>query len=278
MIIVNINNGIGNQLFQYAAARALSLEKKQKLFLNTYQLSVPTAKRKLHIDALQIPVNKLNYPFNKLAQNEPFLAFSQKYLTRVVVKESNYFQVAGSMMILDDFFQGEQYFAKHKGKILSELQLKNTTSELRKEIDKIKQLNSVSIHVRRGDYVQHRSFGLLNLEYYQQAVENISKTVIDPVFVLFSDDMNWVMANDFFKNLNLFSINFNNFSDMETLMLMSHCKHHIVANSSYSWWGAYLNRSKDKIVMRPKYHWKLTPLNEAIYYPSEWLAIHNGFS
>jgi hypothetical protein len=278
MIIVNINNGIGNQLFQYAAARALSLEKKHKLFLNTYQLSVPASKRKLHIDALQIPFNKLTYPFSKLAQNEPILAFSQKYLTRVVVKESNYFRADGLMMILDDYFQGEQYFEKHKGKILGELKLKKTTSELQKEIDKIKQLNSVSIHIRRGDYVQHRRFGLLNLEYYQQAVENISKTVTDPVFVLFSDDLNWVMSNDFFKNLNLFPINFNNFSDMETLMLMSNCKHHIVANSSYSWWGAYLNRSKDKIVMRPKYHWKLTPLNEAIYYPSEWLAIYNGFS
>jgi hypothetical protein len=122
--------------------------------------------------------------------------------------------------------------------------------------EQISRVNSVSLHVRRGDYVANLKVaaihGLCSKEYYASAIKFISKKVERPHFFVFSDDINWV-ENNFKINYPCTYIN-QNFSNesYNDLRLMSLCQHNIIANSSFSWWGAWLNCNSEKIVIAPK--------------------------
>ncbi|HQS38500.1 MAG TPA: alpha-1,2-fucosyltransferase, partial [Methylotenera sp.] len=142
-------------------------------------------------------------------------------------------------------------------------------------IEQISQVNAVSLHVRRGDYVTNAKnafIGVCSLEYYRKAVEYVKNQVDKPVFFVFSDDIEWVKSNlpiDF----PCFYIDHNHgiesFNDMR---LMSHCKHHIIANSSFSWWGAWLNANSEKIVIAPQ-QWFANNTNVNDLLPESWIKL-----
>ncbi len=118
--------------------------------------------------------------------------------------------------------------------------------------DLIQQHNSISLHVRRGDYLQEPLFkDICTEEYYQKSIKYMLETQESPLFIIFSNDISWCKAQ--FNDLNAIFVEhnsgINSFKDMQ---LMSKCKHHIIANSSFSWWGAWLNDSPDKIVISPR--------------------------
>lgn len=145
-----------------------------------------------------------------------------------------------------------------------------------KFISDIKDTESVSIHFRRGDYVTNKSYLVLDLKYYYNAVELIRSKLKNPNFYIFSDDIDWVKRN--FKNKLKSKITFQdcNLSNIEDLMLMSNCKHNIIANSTFSWWGAWLNKNLDKIVIAPSKFFKDDIYNtnlKSTYYPQNWIII-----
>ena len=123
-------------------------------------------------------------------------------------------------------------------------------------ICKIESCNSISLHVRRGDFINENStnktHGVCSIEYYKKAIDFIAKKISNPVFFIFSDDTKWVYENMKlqFKYF-VVDINDHKFA-YEDLRLMSKCNHHILANSSLSWWGAWLNESENKVVVAPK--------------------------
>lgn len=283
MIIVNLMGGIGNQLFQYAAGRSLAERHNAKLyyaFLDDYRL----AKRTIRIDNFNIigeplpsgvgldyfPKKKLNRAVHKLLG----LNYDGK-----IYREHLYFEVdpkffnLSSDTYLYGFWQSYEYFSDIGGIIRKEFVLRNPSAKYLKAVESIKSLsNPVSIHIRRRDYGKKESgFYLLPQDYYQKACEYIGDKLskFDPV--IFTDDEAWV-KNNFKIGKSLMFLGDYRLEDFEELMLMSKCNHHIIANSSFSWWGAWLNQSEDKIVLAPQVWYKLQNPNFNLI-PPGWVKI-----
>lgn len=179
---------------------------------------------------------------------------------------------------LQGYWNNEKYFKDIKDTIRKEFEVKTPpTKENQAMLEKIKDCNAVSIHIRRSDYVTdpvtkklHNTF---NMDYYQKAVKIIASRVGDPHFFAFSDDIAWVK-----KNLKIkYPITYVDYNDIphgyEDMRLMSSCKHNIIANSSFSWWGAWLNPNPDKIVIAPL-KWLNDPnIDTSDVTPKSWIRI-----
>jgi hypothetical protein len=276
MIITKLKGGLGNQMFQYATGFAVATKNQtiHKIDISGYDdihITNSDTPRKFGLSifkitspiALSDEIEKAKYPFNILSKAWRF--FKQKILKqnytdynpklfKKISKESDFY--------LDGFFQSEKNFAEFAPQIRQEFTFKKEFFD-----EKIKQLaevmqkeNSVSIHVRHGDYLNDKKtnkyHGVLSVEYYEDAIELITEKIhkqkniaknTPPVFYIFTDDEKWTDKN--FPTFTNISKNY--FKDHEEMYLMTQCKHHIIANSSFSWWGAWLNKNSDKIVIAP---------------------------
>ena len=176
---------------------------------------------------------------------------------------------------LRGYWQSEKYFQTHAAAIRADFSFKSPlTNENRLLAQKIGELNAVSLHVRRGDYVKNpvtaAMHGVCSLNYYNAAVEHIQSHVANPVFFIFSDDMPWVKENlTVAAPTHHVAHNDRAYDDMH---LMSLCKHHVIANSSFSWWGAWLNACPDKIVVAPK-QWFEYPREIEHLLPQAWVTL-----
>ena len=178
---------------------------------------------------------------------------------------------------VNGYWQSEKYFLAIENEIRSDFVFKLQFSQQNAEVsEKISKSNSVSLHIRRGDYVSNPEVtavhGLCTIEYYQMAIKYIAERVHLPNFYIFSDDIAWVQ-NNLKINYPHQYINHNHGSEsFNDMRLMSLCKHHIIANSSFSWWGAWLNESADKIVVAPKY-WFSYEINSQDLIPTSWARL-----
>ena len=156
---------------------------------------------------------------------------------------------------LNGYWQSEKYFNSAKDIILNDYKCNFKENDVNLEVLKdIENTNSVSIHVRMGDYKSSenadRHFVIRDAKYYERAIERIKKSVDNPKFFIFSNDIQWVKENLPLDNSVI--IDWNQGKDSyKDMFLMSKCKHNIIANSSFSWWGAWLNENKDKLVIAP---------------------------
>lgn len=176
------------------------------------------------------------------------------------------------------YWQSERYFKDYESLIRKNFTFNRPMKSKNIELsERIRDLpGAVSIHIRRGDYVTNAKtkavHGTCSKEYYKRAIRRIKELVDDPVYFIFSDDPEWVRCN-FYIDGEHCMVNHNcgnqGYNDMR---LMSLCKHHIIANSSFSWWGAWLNPYKDKIVIAPK-RWFANGANCSTHVPSKWLRI-----
>jgi hypothetical protein len=184
----------------------------------------------------------------------------------------------GGGVYLAGYWQSEKYFADVAELIRQEFTLKSGPDKLNRQVlDEIEAANSVSLHIRRGDYISdpvtNQVHGVLGLDYYSRAVNYIASKTAQPHFFVFSDDIAWAK-----ENLRLpFPLSFveHNGQDKECedLRLMCHCKHHITANSSFSWWGAWLNANPDKIVISPEKWFNDPSLDTKDLIPEYWVKI-----
>lgn len=291
MVIINLIGGLGNQLFQYAAASSLAKRSGRKLVLDIsefdmYQLHQLGLK---HFNVLfDIADTKLMNNIKSGAQKSLieralnkagiyFSAFRYYYEPFFPVDHKLLNQKKGSVYV-KGYFQSEKYFTDNIVNIREELKIITPPSAANIEVlDKISACNAVSLHVRRGDYVTDpealRYHGVCDLQYYHHAVAFMAKEVNNPVFFVFSDDITWAKENikvDYethFVDINDADTNY------EDLRLMSSCKHHIVANSSFSWWGAWLNTNISKKVVAPK-KWFATDQNDTRdLLPDSWIKL-----
>ena len=175
----------------------------------------------------------------------------------------------------DGYWQNYKYFIEYKNEILEAFRFKmpiNEQSKLLAEELKNKS-NTISLHVRRGDYLKAKNYaGLCGLEYYKKAIAHILANTQSPSFYIFSDDIEWCKENisPLLGNNEYKYIDFNRGCDSPLdMMLMSLCHHNIIANSSFSWWGAFLNKHNDKIVCAPE-KWTNTKVNCKFQMP-EWI-------
>ncbi|MCK4744844.1 alpha-1,2-fucosyltransferase, partial [Candidatus Parcubacteria bacterium] len=176
---------------------------------------------------------------------------------------------------LDGYWQSEKYFKNIENSIRKEFTLKNDLQlKAKKLLRKIKNTESISIHIRRNDYISHKPanqyHGVCHLSYYKKAINVIIKKIDDPHFFVFSDDIDWCKKNLKIKFPTIF-VEGN--KDYEDLILMSKCKHNIIANSTFSWWGAWLNNNPNKIVIAPKKWFRKKSINTKDLIPKTWIKI-----
>ena len=292
MIICKILGGLGNQMFQYAAGRALSIYSGNPLLLDLrsfqhYKLHNGFEIGQIFCAPVQVATNDdisqvlgwrghdLIAKVLKRAQssllNGPRLAIEPHSHYWPKLKEFTapfYFQ---------GYWQSDKYFMEYEQVIRSDFCFKEPLSGVNLDSSvRIQGCNSVSLHVRRGDYVTHApTTKILNpcpVEYYETAIACIAARINSPCFFVFSDDPQWVR-----RNLSIpFPVEYvdgnrgpQSYIDMQ---LMSLCKHHIIANSSFSWWGAWLNRNPDKLVFAPR-RWFCNGMNDSDLTPQDWIKL-----
>lgn len=293
MVAVELIGGLGNQMFQYATARALSLHRDESLLLdsrlfdnyklhsyclNHFNIGAAVVKNDL---SLKTPgfskrvTDKLLQKINALTlQNKIFNTYQEKNL----LFDDSLFRNSKKNIYLKGYFQSEKYFAKYEDQLRKDFEivtsLKKETTDLLKIIEAE---NSVSLHIRRGDYISNPAanavHGTCDLNYYHRAIEIIKEKIENPVFFIFSDDIDWAKENLKLENTTYF-VDFNDAStNYEDLKLMSACKNNITANSSFSWWGAWLNANKSKIVIAPSKWFNTDVLNSQDIIPESWMKI-----
>ncbi|MBD1386775.1 alpha-1,2-fucosyltransferase [Mucilaginibacter rigui] len=286
MIIVKLQGGLGNQMFQYAAAAGLNKGKicLDLSFLRKHNKSTPTfTARKFELAVFpNLKANLVNRLVSKTLDSRKVIHRLIKKmlfpgLTTITDATENK-QAAGQRIghktiYLDGYFQNENNFKHIRQELLKRFEfpvLKGPALTWSKKIQIDD--NSVSIHVRRSDYLKphvNNFHGVLPLSYYQKAKSIIAGKIKAPQYYIFSDDPEWCAANFSFPDNPALIIK-NTSNAWEDMCLMSQCKHHIIANSSYSWWAAWLNQNENKIVIAPDKWFVQEP---ADIVPETWIKI-----
>jgi hypothetical protein len=177
---------------------------------------------------------------------------------------------------LKGLWQSPLYFAKYQDEIRKIFTIKeNYIDNLDSIANDIKNSQSVSVHIRRGDYlskIAYRELGLTSIEFYKKSIAYMSETITNPQFYFFSDDIEWVKSEFHLPNANFVSGEKTK-NNIEDFYLMSQCKHNIIANSTFSWWAAWLNENPEKIVVAPiKWFNKLRHSTKDLI-PEKWIRI-----
>ena len=271
MIHIIPNGGLGNQMFEYAAAKALALRLQTEVVIDMSFHHLHSNKswcRKYELDVFNIKVPVCNKTFKGLAicrlkeifdkfgwDKEKLLRFGLFADTCSFVYDKR-FEHLKNGSVLFGYFQNETYFQHYFEEIRRDFTFALPMNEQNQQIaNQLSACNSVSLHIRRGDYISDKNaaqtFANLSLDYYHAAIDYIRQRVDNPHFFVFTDDIEWVKMQ--FNDASLCYVDINrgenSYNDMR---LMSFCKHNIIANSSFSWWGAYLNSHCEKIVIAPK--------------------------
>ncbi|MDC1293093.1 alpha-1,2-fucosyltransferase [Amylibacter sp.] len=280
MIYSRIRGGLGNQLFQYSVARSLAdqlgvdlgLDIREYNNLSNFEMGLSN----FNIRAIFNPDGLIRHKqdgkilfalenligMHKHVYYEPFLSFDKNVLT----KQDGTF--------LKGHWQSENYFID-KNKIMEDLQIVKQPTEKNIQLkSKIEECNSISLHIRRGDYVSNSAHGLCDLTYYYKAVQFfIDKYGSNFEIFAFSDDPNWVKNNlELPVKINFISNNSSK-NNYEDLRLMSYCEHNIIANSTFSWWGAWLNKNPKKYIIAPKKWFANNKIENNDITPQNWLRI-----
>ncbi len=289
LIIVRLIGGLGNQLFQYSAAKALS-----------YELSIP-----LKIDVTPFKRYKLHaFSLNKftitspIASNEELRIFPgrpessiwSKLISKLSINKAkniyneNSFCFDGNIfnlhppIYLNGYWQSEKYFHKYRNEIKKELKFKYEFDHTSKCIaKKIIKSNSISLHVRRSDYVSNKKsrdfHGTASISYYKRALEVIKAKINNPKFFIFSDDILWAKSNLIFDWDSTFISHNGTKNNHQDLRLMSLCKHNIIANSTFSWWGSWLNSNENKLIIAPDKWFANDSICVSDLIPNDWLKL-----
>ena len=274
MILVKVFGGLGNQMFQYAFGRALANNIKTDLLLDTSLLKVKednTTKREYELDVFSIRanfvhshdlhkyrrsyINRVNRKLNKVFSipiiSKSKVIYEEEYEEMEVISRN---ELSDTMLYGN--WQSEKYFKNYEEEIKNDFKFKRTLDEINYHlVQRIKDVNSVSIHIRRGDYAENpeinSTHGLCTVDYYTRSINYINQTIHNPVYFVFSDDIEWVKRNLVIDNEHEMVTWNKNRSSYVDMQLMSICKNNIIANSSFSWWGAWLNINPEKIVIAP---------------------------
>lgn len=289
MIIVKIIGGLGNQFFQYALGRRLSLLHAVPLKLDisgfeTYGLHGYSLPHFL-LEGDIASGEEIQYFRRYSAAQQRIMDIVERckpYSMRRYIKELYYHYNprilgASSHVYLEGYWQSEKYFMDIESTIRDEFQVKYPLMGQNKELaDQISSVHAISLHVRRGDYVANSNtnkvHGTCDPDYYHSCITAIAERVKQPHFFVFSDDIQWVKDTIPINYPHTY-VDHNKDKNYEDLRLMSLCSHHIIANSTFSWWGAWLDKNPDKIVIAPKRWFADSRFNTKDLLPSQWVKI-----
>lgn len=289
MFIIKIEGGLGNQLFQYSLGRLLEIKynKIVSYDFSSYEEGYKYTPRKFLLDkfntklrvATKDEIYKTLYPFGVVSK---CVHFFKKVINKFIFKK---YHVAFEPTLLSElnklntaylggYWQSYKYVLPVIEQLGNECTLVDDSSLVTNSNYQLAlSTESVAVHIRRGDYVGNsKDLQPLEKTYYENAVKVISEKIENPKFFIFSDDISWVKSNmsDIFDESTVY-IEGRDLKDYEELLLISTCKHSIIANSTFSWWGAMLNKNTHKVIISPK-NWKNIHFkDDSDLCPMEWV-------
>lgn len=292
MIITKLQGGLGNQMFQYALGRHLSIKNNAPLKLDltalqedipgitkrTYglspfsiQASFATEEEIVRLKKYRFKRGKMWFWYNRL------IADRSRYVWEKQFNFEPWILSLKDPVYLDGYWNTEKYFKEIESVVRKEFALKKELgSASKKLLSEMSATESVSLHVRRSDYVSDPKtsawHGVCSIEYYERAIKRIAEVVANPRFFVFSDDPAWAKENIVPKFPTIY-MPANAEHPEEDMYLMSRCKHHIIANSTFSWWGAWLNTNPSKIVIAPKKWFQTPKMDTRDLVPDTWITL-----
>ena len=292
MVVVRLSGGLGNQLFQYAMGRYLSFSAKTELVLEDsfyFQRSPNLTPRTFELDKFAIQARRTSAEEKKALRSYTGKIWKRfrralplggqlRYVHEPVGKILPTARAYKDQVFLDGYWQSSDYFSGIEDLLRDDLQLLIPMSNNDQRIaSHMARVDAISLHVRRGDYVSNtaanKMHGVCSLDYYQKAVKFMAEQLPNPVFFVFSDDLNWVKCNLQINNPCVYVGHNSSSMAVQDLRLMSIARHHIIANSSFSWWAAWLNPSLTKQVVRPKKWFVGLPNLDNQICPANWVAL-----
>jgi hypothetical protein len=275
--------GLGNQMYQYAFGMALKKSGGGRVLFDASEFGCAGETRRYELHNFNARVEFATPKQIAAARKSPPVARLLRHLfgikKRRVFRERDFNLYNAELLSGSEysyfygFFQSYKYFEALRGDLSRDFQLRVPPDGRNKEmLDKIHETNSVFVHIRRGDFLQHRNlFKILSPDYYNRAIEYMRGHVKNPLFFVFGQDLDWARKNLKFGNSAIFvDINGEDagFLDLE---LMKRCKHGITANSTFSWWAAWLNENSAKIVVTPRRWFNNHSNGDEL--PEEWVKL-----
>ena len=258
MTIVNIVGGLGNQMFQYALAKSISqngIEVKLDISnFENYNLHNGYRLNKLNVDLKT--ANK-----EEIIRLRGYEGIFRRVLNKInldikrpdsFIEEKLYMSyndgVFRDNLYLKGYWQNEKYFKNIRKVLLKEFTPKEISNKAKEYLKIINENDSISIHIRRGDYLKLKHiYYICDKGYYLKVISLLKNKIKNPKFFIFSDNIDWCK-----NNLNIDAVYIENTNEIDDLYLMKNCEHNIISNSTFSWWGAWLNENEKKIVIGPK--------------------------
>ncbi|MCL2597945.1 MAG: alpha-1,2-fucosyltransferase [Paludibacter sp.] len=300
MIIIQLRGGLGNQMFQYACGTSIASRLGVKLKLDISYMTDKKPRENFTERDYALNVFNINNEIASKKEVQRFVPYSadaseftyawfmfkrtlfcRHRFSEPAKNPSFYFaeieQITNNTYI-KGYFQNEKYFNFIRDKLLKDFSIRNEIDDNNQNLsNKINSENAVSIHIRRGDYLNSLNaslFNLLDIDYYKKAIKYILKEVENPVFYVFTEDFQWAKTQFAALDIPITIVDWNigsqSYLDM---ILMSRCKHNIIANSSFSWWGAWLNQYPEKKIIAPQNWFKNPKMNETHIIPSNWIKL-----
>ena len=292
MIGVRLQGGLGNQLFQYAAALRLALRHRTTVTLDLRGLgdSGAETRRRFELDAFAIEANRVGRPANSVLgrwvgrarRRIGALRGSSRPLgLQLIVERGRAFDSAlldaPDDVYLQGYWQSEKYFKDVEPVVRAQLRIvPSPAPEIEEWVRRLPRVETVAIHVRRGDYVTSRSnrrfHGVLPAEYYRAAVSEVVRRVPRPEFFVFSDDAAWCQSS-LALPCRFTVMDGSARRSYEDLRLMSLCRNHIIANSAFSWWGAWLATAPGGVVIAPRRWFLGSTVDTRDLTPASWIRL-----
>jgi Glycosyl transferase family 11 len=276
MITVKLQGGLGNQLFQYAFAKAMAKQLNTDFEIDDsfYAQNITRTNHLFDFDInysiSESKPRKWDWLLKRLSRS-----FGLKsYIAEPRFEFTDLATQIKDDMFLDGYWQSERYFSAIQSEIKQDFStFKQPISPTALPIlAQIKTTNSVCVHIRRGDYLTNNRYVVLGLDYYQKAIARLSSQFTDLRFFVFSDDMDWCRVS--FENTSNFIFVSDNqlFTLRDEFEMMQNCQHHIIANSTLSWWAAWLNKNHEKVVICPQ-KWFFDRTSTKDLLPKTWIQL-----
>lgn len=291
MVVVELQGGMGNQMFQYAVARHLAITHNSSLLIDTYYLNDRRPRKDFTFRDFALDIFNIDAAIAPLAIAKRYSqrkSFVDKVINRIAKPNSlqfvpeKKFSFNAAILSLPDnvylngYWQTEKYFIAIQDIIRKDFRFKlPLPTPIQQLQTEIKNCNSVCLHVRRGDFLNVSLHGTLGMEYYGKAVALINQKISNPVYYVFSDDINWCRQHIVLPGNIIFYVG-NEFAGEKSsghFSSMIACKHFIIPNSSFAWWAAWLNTNPDKIVIAPKVWFHNFSWDTKDLLPPNWITL-----
>lgn len=300
MIIVKLFGGLGNQMFQYAFARSLASHYKTELKLDTSAFTAKVGDLMTGVRVFSLSHYGITAPIASAAELVTFKRFPDKVFKKLALLQDvhpNYYKrkifleptanhftfdpkvftrTSNTDFYCEGFFQSPKYFESIADQVRNEFVVSTPPDEDNAHmLAQINSQNSIALHIRHGDNATSvaKNHGVLALSYYEAALEKLAAQEKELSLYVFSDDPVWAKENLKTKHPAVFVTHNGDNKNYEDLRLMSACRHHIIGNSTYSRWGAWLGKKPGQRVFAPKYYFVGQDISGKDFYPQEWTVI-----